>query len=342
MDECDGGCYDEDYQDEDENETDEEGSDDDSLTIDPAIAPPPEPVMIADGSAEAGPETTTAETESHVTPPQLTRPRNLDGGGARYWATTDLDFGEEPSNDIQDRSWDCHHDFSTHKIKFAAALTAPTAEMECVKCWSVVHPEIIAPVGAIDDKRKIVPARQPRRRRGRYGTPRGMFRADATIGTATHLNSNVSLLSQSVPGQAPSPMVDVHFNERIIDTYGDIITSTPSQLSRRASFGENSLDQEKFAVPFAFRKELGTFDTTPLTFSLAHECTYCNIVVCEKCKDEALAAQEAADKEEEEEKQQKTNAEQPGNEDEQQVPDENEDSDSDDDNGGFAPPSLVD
>jgi len=38
------------------------------------------------------------------------------------------------------------------------------------------------------------------------------------------------------------------------------------------------------------------FDTAPHTFNLAHECAYCNILVCEKCRDDAIAVQEEREK----------------------------------------------
>jgi hypothetical protein len=236
------------------------------------------------------------------TPPQPIPARNLDGGGASRWAGTHYNFGDEPSNDIQDRAWDCKHEFNEYTISFAAALTSPHAtDMECVKCWCTVHPLLDAP----QTEAKIVPASAGRARgrgiaraRARYAPPRGLFRADATIGTAPHLTATISPLSQSVPARQPSPMEDVQFSERIVDTYGNVITTTPVELKRRASFDNTTSFPVSTPAPSLKTIKSQTpvpsiFHPSPPPFSLAHECRYCNILVCASCRDSALELQEA-------------------------------------------------
>lgn len=298
IDQCDGGCYeDEDGDEEDYNSEHESDVSDDDV---PSTQPEAETQAAGNATAEAATQTSSDSTTPTATPSHAIPPRNLDGGGARYWASSAYDFGEEPSNDIQDRAWDCSHSFTEYKISFATALTSRTTEMECIKCWCTINPQLNAP----QTQDKIVPASASRSRaagvrraRERYVLPRGLFRADATIGMAPHLTTSISLLSQSVPGREASPMEDVRYSERIVDTYGNVIATTPLELKRRASFGTAPQEASK-PVPSSFDKAASIFATSPPSIAFAHECSYCSILVCESCMKCAIAVQEAREEKE--------------------------------------------
>jgi hypothetical protein len=285
--ECDGGCHNDDDEEYSDGEPDEEFADDTTQ------------VVIREGPRE------TADT---TTPPQPTsRPRNLDGGGHRYWENADLDFGEEPQGSGDEPVWDCEHNFHTYSIPLATALTSQSIEMECAKCWTIIHPTIYTPKVPGANKEKVIPAISTRARisgvrgyrgrgrgRGRYATPRGLFRANATIGTAPHLTTTI--LSQSQPARDATPMEDVQFSERITDTYGTVITTTPTQPFRRAS-----LESPETVLRHRVHQHTKTssiFDSTPPTFSLANECAYCYVLVCDKCKNDTLELEEATEREE--------------------------------------------
>jgi hypothetical protein len=248
--------------------------------------------------------------------PQL---RNLDGGGQRYWEEQALDFGDEPREDYQVHSWNCDHSFEIYKIPLANALIYSSAdEMECVKCWCSIHPEMEAPDAASKNETtvKIVPSglvrrpvggygrgfgRRGGRRRGRVGyiPPRGLFQTGDAIGTAPHLTTTVtSPLSQSVPQRETSPMEDVQYSsDRVVDTYGNIISTSEVELRRRASADSflaelvspreatDGINWTDFKVPSIFSSI-----TTTAKFSLAHECVNCGLLVCASCRDASLAA----------------------------------------------------
>ncbi|CAO2653119.1 Nn.00g025300.m01.CDS01 [Neocucurbitaria sp. VM-36] len=308
--ECDGGCYD---------------GEDEEFVSDDELDEPAEPMSQPNATERVEPNDgnlstsiaadavaeTSHEANQTTSPPQpAVRPRNLDGGGDRYWEEQDLDFGAEPTDDIQDRSWQCRHDFSTYKINLASALTS-TTEIECVKCWCTIHPEIEAWTTQRKATDKIVPASagaRPRgigRGRGRgvgaYLPPRGLFRADAIVGTAPHLMAALSPLSQSVPTREASPMEDVQYTDRVVDTYGNVIATTELHDQRRASLDSSP---QNFVVPsgqgsnkkplddykFTFRPLSDVFATTATKFSLAHECHRCGLLVCQPCKDAAMGS----------------------------------------------------
>ncbi|KAI4960869.1 hypothetical protein J4E86_002495 [Alternaria arbusti] len=87
-----------------------------------------------DASAQSNETSQAQETvgAAAISTPQPAPPRNLDAGGPRYWEDQDLDFGEEPGEDHQDRSWNCDHSFETYRIPLAKALINDSAaEMEC-------------------------------------------------------------------------------------------------------------------------------------------------------------------------------------------------------------------
>lgn len=319
---CGGACYDGE-EDDDENVN----SDGDTIGPDDSDEPdePEDPVSAstaADNTAsviEASVSTpitidehdtgTQAESGDRVepttSPRPIARPRNLDGGSHRYWEEQDLHFGEEPTDDVQDRSWVCRHYFKTYTIPLAKSLVndPSTMEMECTKCWNRIHPEIESPKKPENIQQTFIPARPNgrgrgvRRGRGRgrggYVAPRGLFRADATIGTAPHLTTTLSSpLSQSVPDRDMSPMEDVQYTNQVVDTYGNIIATTEVDPPRRASF-DNDMETHTHSVEIPSKKtaSLSVFDATPATFSFAYECWSCSLLVCNACKDEILSEQ---------------------------------------------------
>ncbi|RMZ69945.1 RING finger [Pyrenophora seminiperda CCB06] len=91
-----------------------------------------------------------ASTTPTTTPPRqpvVEEPRNLDAGGQRYWERQRVDFGDEPREDYENRSWSCVHRFQTYPLSLKDALSGNPAstEIECVKCWRVIHPQIQNP-----------------------------------------------------------------------------------------------------------------------------------------------------------------------------------------------------
>jgi hypothetical protein len=296
---CDGGCYDGDE--EAYGEDDDEGSDAD---------------VQNDQDPTTDPDTTEAETV--VDPATAAAPVNLDGGGPHFWANSSFDFGEEPANGGEEPQWLCAHQFVSYTIPFATAFVPRTTEMECVTCWSTIQPTIEPPKASIDEKEKIVPANGSRARtngvrggrgRGRgfgrlpFVPPRGLFRADATIGTAPHLTAHLSLLSQSLPVREASPMEDVQPTGRVTDTHGDPLTTFTAQLRRRASIGTPEDHKHKHKQQDMKLGNRSTiFESTPPSFSLAHECRYCYMVVCEKCKNAEVVKREEEEKRDKEDR----------------------------------------
>jgi hypothetical protein len=267
--ECGGGCNDDD--DEDEYGEDDEG-DDDSVA----------------GRDGEGQETTDQADPAAATQTVAERPRNLDGGGAHYWANTALDFGHEPSDEPQ-AVWSCHHSFSVYSIPFTTAFESHTTAMECVRCWTTIHASIEAPVASRENTTSTTaaPTRASRfgvrgrgypigrgrgRGRGRagYAPPRGLFRADATIGTASHLTAPIPPTSQAEPATS-TPMEDVQFSQ----------LHTPNTTSPQ---------------PHAAHPTSNVFTSTPPTFSLAYECAVCSYLVCAKCEHDITREQEAEEK----------------------------------------------
>ncbi|KAJ4362035.1 hypothetical protein N0V83_010977 [Neocucurbitaria cava] len=310
-DQCDGQCYEEG---EDEYYSDDEPDEPDQSVAQPNEIGNTEQNEAAGADAEASVEQATS-TATHPQP--VVRPQNLDGGGDRYWERQDIDFGPEPTDDLQDRAWQCVHNFGTYKISLATALTS-TPKVECTKCWCTIRPEIKASQSQHQASDKMVPASAGARPRGiqrvrvrdvgRYLPPRGLFRADASVGTAPHLMAPVSPLSQSVPTRETSPMEDVQYtsSDRVFDTYGNIIATTELQEQRRSSLDspspqalavrgkqapdKTSLEKHKSTVK-SFSEVFATLPPPTKTFSLAYECPYCNLLVCEACKDAIVHAQ---------------------------------------------------
>jgi hypothetical protein len=294
---CDENCYENDDE-EYGSDAESDGSNDEELAI-----------AVNDGITGATAEATQQEAnhDSNTTAiaQAIPRPRNLDGGGGHHWEAEGLDFGEEPEDGPEGRSWDCHHAFSPYKIQFAAALTnSEINELECVQCWKVIHPEIELPEPIqIEEKEKTVSTSTLRQRgsgriltHGRqrqYEPPRGLSRDDATIGTAPHLSTT---MSQSSPERATSPMEDVQYSHQITNTYSNLITATPlvprRPVSLDADLGAILQSTSTSKLPLRpFKSTSQVFSSTTITLSFAHECQFCSMLVCETCKADTLAAQ---------------------------------------------------
>ncbi|KAF1924519.1 uncharacterized protein M421DRAFT_424653 [Didymella exigua CBS 183.55] len=283
-DDCEGGCN----EDEDEEFS---GSEPDE----------PEPISGSDDETAVGTQITTSETTESVTKTlesdstgttskHALRPRNLDGGAAHYWEQQDLDFGEEPTGDVQDKFWECHHGFEPYTISLTEAILKHPSmlEMECVKCWRAIQPDIdtppkpkTAPEPAKIPQTGVITRRgSPNRVRGRgarvggrgtvarlrpaaYVPPRGLMRSDATVGTAPHLT--VQLLHVAGPSSRlrGDPMEDV----------------------------QSEIDDDKEIV--LEHQTSNIFSTPSITFSIAQECHSCSLLVCKGCADLLLAQREA-------------------------------------------------
>jgi hypothetical protein len=86
-------------------------------------------------------------------------------------------------------------------------------------------------------------------------------------------------------------MQNIHFSDSVVDTYGNIISTSEVILQRRASYdGTNKaliVDQTAQQNPAYASEQIVT-----TTFSLAHECQTCHLLFCAACTDRSLAALE--------------------------------------------------
>jgi hypothetical protein len=313
-DECDFECFDSD--DEDYNSgVEDEGLDD------------PQPVESRNTDAaptQGVPQEAATQTETErPRSPQRTQVRNLDAGSRGHWENSNYDFGDEPTEEVQDRAWDCVHHFETSKTSFADSLRifpAATAEMECCRCWCIIHPEIQKPPqfdtsasGTLvrgSGRGRLRGGVRGRRNALRQHAPRWdheLVRRDATLGTRTSIASaSASTFSQSTPDlDTMDDIVYSNNGDRVVDTYGNIISSTDFVLHpeplRRFSFdftAEPMLDLSKGiavgtkptytrthpANDKADAEKRAKVDAPP--FSLAYVCKFCDALVCESCKKE--------------------------------------------------------
>ncbi len=293
-DDCEGGCNEDDDEDEDYGSDSEHNEDEVPMRSDGIATNEPSTTNTGEADAaetqsatqEAGLDTL---NESSASRSQL-RPRNLDGGPAHYWEEQDLDFGEEPTDDIQDRSWDCHHSFIDHTISLteAISISATALEMECVRCWGSIQPVIDTPPhvestsGTFKASRTTFGrARGGRRGRGRglvarlrptpYIPPRGLVRSDAVVGTATHLTARLP-----------------HMRPR------------PSQTSDRMEGVQPGLDASSKATTSASalnttptKPTSNVFGSQPPPHLDARECYSCSLLVCSNCASSIEARQNA-------------------------------------------------
>ncbi|KAF2628204.1 hypothetical protein BU25DRAFT_41881 [Macroventuria anomochaeta] len=296
-DECEGGCYEDDDEDSGSDfEPDEpeslRGSDNNTATeAQTATAEGTEATM-----ADAAPEVLAGvATETNTTSPVTCRPRNLDGGSARYWEQQDFDFGEEPTDDVQDRVWECHHSFEPYTITLTEAISKPPLahEMECVKCWCAIQPDIETPQKSttIPAPAKIARIPAGRGRGGRCGRgrgmvarlrpaayvpPRGLVHSDATVGTAPHLTAQLTPVTLWTSETRSDPMEDIQ-----------------SELEVDFKKAESSPDTELYQKAPSTCSTSLVFSGTSMAYSVAQECHNCSLLVCQKCADDILAQRQA-------------------------------------------------
>jgi len=296
----------------------------------PAVAHTIEEAQVAEGTQPA---------EESITPQPTTRVLNLDGGSSRYWENQDHDFGGEPNGQYYDQSWACDHSFNTALVNLAdSLLKAPSAtSMECMKCWGAIHPEIkmsrsidscgVRSVTYIEgpmSMRGRGPGRRLSRRAGVRAHPylmRNPFNGQSDTTRASSV-PNFTLHSQptdSVQNKPFSPPAAAGV-EQVIDTYGNIITTTETPTPRRrASTDATMLDvhlldrlepewlpathsamrippvttiPHQTSPPPIHKHSPISLATNSTPFSLAYQCSNCDILVCSTCKDRALAALE--------------------------------------------------
>lgn len=316
-DDCDGGCYesdDDDYSVTDSEDGSNDGNSETSQTENTenaeGDAKTEEPNAMAREPSTAG-EASTESAEPPRSPPQpIRRPQNLDRRSRHHWEDSGFDFGDEPTDDIQDRAWDCIHTFETAKVSYAESLrrTSPIG-MECTKCWCIVHPEVEQPVKANAINRMVIGGGRGRGR-GRGGVARLRVRRRRL--DDPELGHNIQRLSESLPQEADW-MEGIQFDhqsangDRVVDTYGNVISTTDFILNpeppRRASFDFSFTAQPMMtfeprrydSMPWRHRfpASFDGADEEGQTFSLAYECTGCGVLLCEACKEDAMVEAKA-------------------------------------------------
>lgn len=297
-DECEGGCYeDEDEDDESDFEPDEpepqsepdensNNNDDDSEnnTDEARVEVAREYDLLGTGTTTEAIEQDGNDSSATLRP--IPRPRNLDGGSAYYWENQDLDFGEEPTDDVQDATWDCSHSFEPYAISLAEAISTPplTHEMECVKCWSAIQPDIetqsytrASSAVSKTSPNSAVRGRGGRRGRGHgmvarlrpvaYVIPRGLVRSDATVGTAPHLVARLPPASRRPTEARSDPMEGIRFESEVDSDQSEATAGPRTAVSGSNVFGNSS----------------------STIYSVAQCCTSCNLLVCRTCADLILA-----------------------------------------------------
>ena len=99
---CNGGCGEEDDYDDESFDEDEDEDEDASPEQHDDTGLPPDTNDAPDASNEAPQLQGTTGEAATALPQPASQPRNLDGGGHRYWQRQDLNFGEEPTEDYQE------------------------------------------------------------------------------------------------------------------------------------------------------------------------------------------------------------------------------------------------
>ncbi|KAJ4304575.1 hypothetical protein N0V90_000101 [Kalmusia sp. IMI 367209] len=328
-DECDEGCYDDD-DDDDYDSQDEPDEEQDEGNLQPEVPIPTEPNLVhvfphmSQGETSEDPsiasaipttevsQTATTELPTDPTteqPPSLPRVRNLDAGSGRYWEEQDMDFGHEPTDDIQDSVWNCTHNFHTAKIKLKDAFVSPNGGMECMKCWATVHPEVLMPpavkTGGLRTTFTALIGRQSQGR-GRGGRAHGSRTRVLRPNERNTLRVARSMEELQIPhspiddrpASSPlcEPMQDVHYSFQQpaspkFDLYGYAVVSTEKAEDTRRC----SLDTDKPDCDVQMRADDGeakplSFATHSTPFSFAYNCYYCGLLVCDSCREALLDA----------------------------------------------------
>ncbi|TKA80642.1 hypothetical protein B0A55_01857 [Friedmanniomyces simplex] len=162
IDECGGACEEragseEEEEEEDEEEEDEEDEDDDGLDEgslegadeegeDGDVMPQPASVVVdqEEPSVNETAAQTTPEASPITAPPppsQLSDDSiiNLDAGGARRWAESGQDFGDEPEEDAGHQIWSCPHSFDPFTAPRDEHNHGDLSRMECNRCFARVR-----------------------------------------------------------------------------------------------------------------------------------------------------------------------------------------------------------
>lgn len=131
--------------DEEDMEEEDEESDEDSEMADAPIrsqgvhaAAAPGVLTVAQAVAQAE-----AQQRSTLRPQPATArtldPTNLDGGGARRWADSGLDFGDEPEENGIVQVWSCRHSWQNFKAPENEFDHGDLDLMECNRCFTHVQ-----------------------------------------------------------------------------------------------------------------------------------------------------------------------------------------------------------
>lgn len=358
---CAGYCDDEDDEDDEEEEEeefediDEDNDENDVMDTHPEVESDAEeedksqaevPTLFELGVAHEFPHMT-SKSEAEITPATTTdddhneslgeksmsistgesaspsRVRNLDGGPSSYWQEQDLDFGDEPTDDYQDRVWDCDHHFDTAKIKLADAFSTHSSGsgMECMRCWNAIHPivEMPASVGKgsttttvalqsrLRGRRAAVPSwMSSRRRLGRrrpvarseFSLPRSRSMEDlmlssspveltaeepATTAGYGYISSSASSFHSSFTHVFGRPSSQDSAQQSVLDLYGN-------PIALENTHGTDMDEQMPDWVPQVPKsdkalKSRSAVATEGASFSFAYECYHCGLLVCHRCQE---------------------------------------------------------
>ena len=242
--------------------------------------------------------------EEPVVPPRV---RNLDGGSHKYWFQQNLDFGNNPGLDFSD-TWYCTHVFETSKVKLADACTkdSPGNNMECMKCWARVYPEIEMPPSARNKSRTTVPATKSSR------TPASPIRlissAQPQSTNTPILGFSFTVLDDTTTSAFSSPLsTPPAWFQRFStstphrDSQDDSQTRTVDTHDNTATTGKSADQGQDQEIPDWIARPLedkdtssrASFATQSTPFSFAYECKACRILVCHRCKAPLEAEAEA-------------------------------------------------
>jgi hypothetical protein len=146
--------------------------------------------------------------------------------------------------------------------------------MECVKCWSTTYPTI---------KLANVHRRAGRQVAGRHSTT---LRRNSTPGCP--ISHRVPLLDPSlIDANDPS-------TQQLRDLYGNIVyPAEPAHHRRRASMHDLAVaspSQDVITKSSSLITASTPLNPSSTAISLANECTWCKLLVCDSCKDDLMAA----------------------------------------------------
>ncbi|PVH93208.1 hypothetical protein DM02DRAFT_733263 [Periconia macrospinosa] len=249
---------------------------------------------------------------------QIAKLTNLDAGTPDDWAASNLNFGQEPSNEEPPVTGMCEHYFSEHSITLKESLLGtsltPTNQMECMRCWREIHPTVEYRYRIRPYKPTVVPAGTPASLDNDQHTtrrPHNRAREHTRVERTLPVKRELSGYAASVPDltappvdQLPASIPPRHTNSDwlpapsnyIVDTYGNIVTTQePPRKRRRYSVHDPSdLDIQPhqtttfnsntaISQPSSSSKEA---ENPHPHFNMAYRCSECTIIVCSTCKEE--------------------------------------------------------